>query len=199
MENISSSSDPVTLAFSPLVWAIHSNPYPVFTTGDPASAELQQFAEQGSVSAIADELQLEGGVSLVGIAQTTQNQQTVLRPGDKYTFMIAADNGNSLSLVSSFLQANDLFISLPDTGLALFDDSGNPISGDLTSSLTLFDAGTEVNEAPGTSANQAIRQTTPEAGTTENGVVAPVNDSFSYPSVPSMLRLTLTPVEEVEK
>ena len=68
--------------------------------------------------------------------------------------------------------------------------------GDITSQILLWDAGTEVNEEPGVGPNQAALQPAPNTGPAEHGVVRPiteVKDGFHYPTVPEVLRVTITP------
>ena len=50
-----------------------------------------------------------------------------------------------------------------EDGLALYDMS-HPLDGDVTGRVMLYDAGTEVNEAPGRGPNQAPRQGGPDTG-----------------------------------
>jgi hypothetical protein len=95
-----------------------------------------------------------------------------------------------------FAQSNDLFYAPREEGIALFDASGKPIRGDVTSQILLWDAGTEVNEESGLGPNQAPLQAAPNTGPAENGVVRPiteVKDGFHYPTVPQVLRVTITP------
>ena len=58
-----------------------------------------------------------------------------------------------------FGQSNDLFYS-NDRPIALFTGNGKPAAGEMTAQLSLWDAGTEVNEEPGLGPNQGPRQTT---------------------------------------
>src|SRR5260370_37052928 len=94
-----------------------------------------------------------------------------------------------------FAQSNDLFYAPREEGIALFDASGKPTRGDVTSQILLWDAGTEVNEEPGLGPNQAALQAAPNTGPAEHGVVRPITegkDGFHYPTVPEVLRVTIT-------
>lgn len=114
-----------------------------------------------------------------------------LMPGDSETITFNAGKGHYLSLATMYVQSNDLFYAFEETGLALYDDAGTPTTGDVTANLDLWDAGTEVNEEPGVGPNQAPRQSGPDTGETENGVVQLVNDGFTYPSDESVIRVSL--------
>ena len=115
-----------------------------------------------------------------------------LMPGESETVTFNAGKGHYLSFATMFVQSNDLFYAFDEKGLALYDGTGAPITGDVTASVDLWDAGTEVNEEPGVGANQAPRQSGPNTGTDENGTVQIVNDGFTYPSDESVIHLSLT-------
>jgi hypothetical protein len=63
----------------------------------------------------------------------------------------------------------------------------------MTAQLSLWDAGTEVNEEPGLGPNQGPRQSSPDAGTVEHESVVHVRDRFHYPRIADVLRLTISP------
>lgn len=118
----------------------------------------------------------------------------LIMPGASESFTFNAGKGSYLSLATMFVQSNDLFYGFDDTGLALYDMDGNAITGDVTASIDLWDAGTEVNEEPGTGANQAPRQTGPNTGTDENGVVQLVSatgDGFTYPADGEIIQIEI--------
>jgi hypothetical protein len=77
----------------------------------------------------------------------------------------------------------------------LFDDSGAPISADLTASLKFWDAGTEVNQDPGLGPDTGNNETAFNQGPTEGGVVRPVDDEFTYPEIAAVLSITVEPRE----
>ena len=119
----------------------------------------------------------------------------LLMPGQEETFSFQAGKGAYLSFATMFVQSNDLFYAFDEKGLALYDDSGNPATGDVTAFIDLWDAGTEVNQEPGVGADQAPRQTAGNTGADENGTVILVADSgdgFTYPADESVIQLTLS-------
>ena len=65
------------------------------------------------------------------------------------------------------------------------------MSGDITSKVMLWDAGTEVNQKPGEGADQAPRQAGPNTGTMEKEKIQQASerkDGFNYaPSIKVMI------------
>lgn len=116
----------------------------------------------------------------------------LITPGTSEEISFNAGKNHYLSFVTMFVQSNDLFYAFEDTGIALYDASENPTTGDITNTIKLWDAGTEVNETPGMGPNQAPRQTAANTGVTENGTVTLVSDSFTYPTVAETIKVTLT-------
>jgi hypothetical protein len=114
-----------------------------------------------------------------------------LAPGQSESVTFHAGKGHYLSFATMFGQSNDLFYALADDGLALYDASGNAVTGDITDMFDLWDAGTEVNEEPGVGPNQAPRQSGPNTGPDENGNVMPVNDGYTYPADEDVIMVAL--------
>jgi len=202
IENISNTSSlptsggPAPVAFSPGIFVIHEGSKPIFANGEIARSNgLENLAEDGDPTALVESASLVGGVSLIGIVRTPAGQDGSgpIFPGQSYVAAVRANEGSSLSLALSFLQGNDLFVATPDSGIELYDGNGNPIASDVTSSFTLWDAGTEVNQKPGEGADQGLRQAAANTGAQESNPVHPVSDGFQYPSVSSILRVTVTP------
>jgi len=116
-------------------------------------------------------------------------------PGSSYQFTFDAQVGDNLSFANMLAATNDVFIGTSDEGIALFDANGNAVSGDVTSSIYFWDAGTELNEEPAIGPNTVTNQTGSDTGIDENQPVqllSNVNDGFMYPSVNSVIRVTIT-------
>ncbi|MBX3066444.1 MAG: spondin domain-containing protein [Anaerolineae bacterium] len=136
----------------------------------------------------------------IGIAGIPVND-TVRRaamPSEAYEFTVKAVAGDRLSFAAMYGQSNDSFFGASDAGIALFDDRGKAISGDVSDQVVLWDAGTEVNEPLGTGANQGPRQSGPDAGEVENGVVQVVGVTDEFPAANTLLHVTLTPVTDTQ-
>ncbi|HYF38325.1 MAG TPA: spondin domain-containing protein, partial [Gemmatimonadales bacterium] len=169
---------------------------PIFTGGQPDAGEgLELLAETGDPSQLVRALSEKSGITSAGAAArpTGGTADGPITPGQSYEFEIEASPGQLLSTAWMFGQSNDLFYS-NDRPIALFTAAGKPRSGDMTLQLSLWDAGTEVNEEPGLGPNQGPRQATPDAGVTESEGIAHVKDRFSYPPTGDVLRITITPV-----
>jgi hypothetical protein len=182
---------------APTFWVLHTAAAnPIFTGGQPESGNgLEQLAETGNPEGLVKYVSSVSGVSVVGadarpIGATGDGPLT---PGQAYEFEVSASPGQSLSLAWMFGQSNDLFYS-NERPIALFVGD-EPVSGDMTAQVSLWDAGTEVNEEPGLGPNQGPRQKSPDAGTAEQQSIAHVRDRYTYPRTGQVLRLTITPSE----
>ena len=113
-------------------------------------------------------------------------------PGESQEFTFNAGKGSYLSFANMFVKSNDLFYGFSDAGLALYDDNGNAIMGDVSMHIQLWDAGTEVNEEPGEGENQPMNQSEPNTGEAENSIVHMVNDGFDYPSTEDVIEVTIS-------
>jgi hypothetical protein len=197
IRNVSNASDSASGAFetplSPGVFLVHEQPDILFIPGESAPDNgLEALAEDGDPAALAEFLAAMEQLAASGVFDTPDGagEAGPLMPGSSYSFSFEAMPGYHLSLATMFVESNDLFYGLEN--LALFDAEGNPIEGEVTMQLVLWDAGTEVNEQPGVGPNQAPRQAGPNTGETEGGVVMMVDDGFSYPETAQVIEVTIT-------
>lgn len=98
--------------------------------------------------------------------------------GVYYETQFKAYPGSRLNFISMLANSNDWFFAAGANGIALFDASGAPVTGDITANVRLYDAGTE-EEDPATIA------TVPDGGTTgspddDNTVRSQESDVSSY-------------------
>lgn len=180
-------------ALSPGFYAATESKLDFFKAGKKASMALEAQAEDGDPDMLAKAILAKSGAGSYGVFNKPSGaaMPAPILPGGAYEFRFNAAEGMKLNLIAMYGQSNDLFYA-PAMPIALFDASGNPLSGDVTAEFLLWDAGTEVNEAPGVGADQAPRQKMKNSGTAEKGVVALVKDSFVYPNVKDVLRITVT-------
>src|SRR5882672_3286059 len=137
-----------SFALSPGLWVLNDKKFPLFAEGKPASKGLESQAEDGNPSGLAGGLVMSHHASsLHGVFNTPLGTMVPgpIRPGESYEFSFTANSGMKLSMTLMNGQSNDEFYAPDENGIALFDTKGTPITGDLTSKLILWDAGTEVN------------------------------------------------------
>jgi len=78
-------------------------------------------------------------------------------PGHSFTIAFHAGKGHRLSFATMYGASNDMFYAPVDDGIDLFP-GGNPLVGDITNQINLWDAGTEVNGSgvPGTPESEPV-------------------------------------------
>jgi len=179
--------------FAPGVWAVHeSGVQAIFSNGAADRGEgLEALAEDGDPSGLNTSLTGASGILSNGVFNTPDGASGAgpLLPGNSYSFTFDAVEGNYLSFATMLVQTNDLFYAFGENGLSLFNN-GVPVQGDFTGEVMLWDAGTEVNEYPGAGNNQPVRGGG-NSGPAENGVVQPVADGFSYPTVAEGIKVSI--------
>jgi len=176
----------IAAGISPGLIAVASTDNVLFRPGAMAAdTGLEQLAEDGNPHPLLTVLQIKRGVKITEFLIPNLHYRVTAEPGDKLYFAVM------------FVHSNDLFYAFGPTGLPLFDDYGNPVSGDVTRFVDLWDAGTEVNERPGVGPNQAPRQVAPNAGQEESNpvrLISEVNDGYTYPPTDKVIRVTVTPL-----
>ncbi len=118
-----------------------------------------------------------------------------ITPGKEYEFSVDAGRNQKLLFVTMLAATNDLFYGPNGDGIALYDDNGDPISGDVTDQIYLWDAGTEINEEPGVGPNTVTKQAAPDTGPAEDGNVvdiADTTDTFDYPTAAEIMTVSVT-------
>ena len=208
IENVSGDSGLPT-PISPGAFAVHTRNKPFFTGFGSASEGLERLAEDGMPGQLAAEVESVAGVRESGVFagdETTADPNDPtgdvpgappVFPGGAFEFAVAATPGESLSLATMFVQSNDLFLAPDVTGIDLFD-GGDPVDGDVSDQLALWDAGTEVDQPPGEGADQAPRQSEVGAGESEDSYVlhtAVARTGGDYPDAADTVRVTVEPVE----
>ena len=190
IENISGDE---TILLAPGAWVVFSEGEPIFTVEEPDRGQgLEALAEDGDPSGLGVSLGEYMGVIETGVFNTPSEASDPgpLGPGRAYAFEFHAEDGNRLSFATMFVQSNDLFYAPDGGGIALFNEEGVPLDGDITELISFWDAGTEVNQAPGEGADQAPRQSGPNSGDDEMGAIRLVDDGFAYPE--NVLRVTIS-------
>ncbi len=85
-----------------------------------------------------------------GTFQGTGSPALIL-PGQSTTITFYAAKGEALTFATMYGWSNDLFFAPANPGITVYDANGNPIEGDVSSQIRLWDNGTRMNQEPGAS------------------------------------------------
>jgi hypothetical protein len=77
----------------------------------------------------------------------------LIQPGQSTTITFSAAKGEALAFATMYGASNDLFFAPSNPGIQVYDANGNPIEGDVSAQVKLWDNGTRVNQKPGTTVN----------------------------------------------
>lgn len=193
-----SAGSPLPVVFAPGVFQVHSEGSQWLGPGSPASPALERLAEDGDVADAVIEAQAEPNVEAGSFGADVLNVSygdAAIQPGAFARFSFDAETGDRLELGMMWAQSNDVFVATVPGGIALFDGA-EPQAG-AVGELSLWDAGTEVNQEPGLGDAQAARQPSPNTGASEGGVVTGIVGNvdamgFSYPPLSATLQVELT-------
>lgn len=184
-----------TVPMSPPVFALYEGDNPMFTDGSKANAGTEAIAEDGGVDAM---LALLTGISAVKSSEAVTSpggpdNGPAVFAGESVSYTFTADADDKLQFMTMFVQSNDWFYALGDDGIDLFDD-GEPVTGDITSKVVLYDAGTEADTAPGTGPDQKPVQAADNQGPTEDEDIEDADDrhDFTIPANSTVIKVTLT-------
>jgi len=196
---LKTSQGEVPVPLSPGAWVVHNEPAPLFKGGQADFGYgLEAIAEDGSAAELAQFLagKYPNKSGAFNTPLGSENPAPAF-PNDIYSFTFDAVPGEKLSFATMFVQSNDWFYAPGGQGIALFDDAGEPIQGDVSDYVKLWDAGTEVNQEAGTGSDQAPRQSGPNVGKTENGTVELVDPRPATDG--RVLTVYIMPVDDSDK
>jgi hypothetical protein len=135
-------------------------------------------------------------------AQKTSGTSGALGPGDAFEIQFTAGTKQYVSFAAMLGESNDWFFAPGPTGIALYDANGNPVSGDVTSQVSLWDAGTEIDQEPAVGDATGPRQPSPDYGAPDpvgmvrelgTNVTLTSGATFVRPATADMIQVTLTP------
>ncbi len=182
-------------ALSPGLWVVHEREVRLYREGVAANSGLEEQAEAGNSGVLVKSLEgREHSAMQHGVFNTPVGASGPgpIGPGGAYEFSFSAKPGMRLSVLTMFGQSNDWFYAPKRQGIDLFVN-GRPLSGDITSSFMLYDAGTEKDEEPGVGPNQGPRQKDPNAGEPENGKVHAAKSSTFFTRNGELFKVTIMP------
>jgi hypothetical protein len=134
----------------------------VILTGNAAAQEEragQRFVV--SIDAIANFAYKDSGSFTTAVGAAAPGPAM---PGQAFEFTFSAVPGDRLSFATMLAESNDYFFAPNELGIPLYGANGAAMSGDVTSYVKLWDAGTEADQPLGMGPDQAPRQPAPNTG-----------------------------------
>jgi hypothetical protein len=125
-----------------------------------------------------------------------------LGSGEAYDIVFTAGKGHRVSFAAMLGESNDWFFGPGPEGIALYDEAGAPVSGDVTAQVELWDAGTEIDQEPSVGDATGPQQSGPDIGAADPdatvravplAVPLTAGGTFTRPATAAMIRATLTP------
>lgn len=181
-----------TVPMSPPVFALFEGADPMYKNGITANLATERIAEDGVFGEMTTMLSGDSNVK-ASDAVTTPDGPIFSGLSVDYTF--TADANDRLQFMTMWVQSNDWFMSFPEDGIALFDSNGDPVLGDVSTMVKIYDSGTEADTTPGTGPDQKPVQDAAaiDQGPKENVPVALVSarHSFAVPPANQVIRITI--------
>lgn len=189
---VTTDEGPKPIPLSPGAYAVYTGDNPVFTVGGSAGPGLENLAEDGFPTKLASELKGVTNVTDSGVFKQPAGPKPALLPGQSATFTVNASPGEKLSFATMFVPSSDAFYGAAN-GIDLFDTSGAPASGDVTSQIAAYDAGTEQNQPFYGPATKPL-QPSENFGPSETQPVQPVADAGgpnTYPATSKVIKISI--------
>jgi hypothetical protein len=111
----------------------------------------------------------------------------LILPGQSVSFHFSASVGQTVTFVSMYGWSNDLFFAPANPGITLYNEKKEPIEGDVSAQVKLWDNGTRINQKPGAAVNHPGAPDT-KSITEVNGIDAQGN---TYLPASSLVKATL--------
>lgn len=103
----------------------------------------------------------------------------VILPGQSTTITFYAAKGEALSFATMYGWSNDLFFAPVNPGIQVYNANGDPIEGDVSTQIKLWDNGTRINQKPGAAVNH------PGAADSKNITEVNGTDAQGYAYLPA--------------
>lgn len=184
---------------SPGVWAVHRDPEPLYALGlEDLGLGLSNLAEDGNAAPLREAISTNARLmqfSATGGFDTPvgAGQPGPARPGDAFEITVEGVPGDHLSWASMFGMSNDWFFATRPEGIALFDEFGEPVRGDVSRAIAIYDAGTELDQELAIGPDTGPQQAGPNTGAADP--IAIVREAAHRFPASTHLRVTLEPVE----
>jgi len=111
-----------------------------------------------------------------------------IEPGQEIQISFNAEKGQTLMFATMYANSWDLFFAPENPGIKLFDNNGDPITGDVSDHVKLWDAGTKKNIDP-------RRPKASQPKENEDNKVSEIDGkdgTYNYPKASEMMKLNLS-------
>ncbi|MCF0042138.1 spondin domain-containing protein [Dyadobacter fanqingshengii] len=173
-----------------LVIVYNGSENPFFKSGENDRGEgLKELAQKGNADMLAKALTGKGGVKNVYVLK--EPNSTVLlpkiggNPGGKVSQSLSLMPGDRIAIATMYGFSNDWFFAPKGNGI---DGS---TTGDVSSSIGLYDNGTAIDQFPGAGITQFNLAGTPLAESKAIALVPNPNQFTTLPAIGSMIKVTL--------
>lgn len=203
---VPSTGESVPVPLSPGAYIVHraADDSPLLLPRDTANSALEAIAEDGNTAPTSEPNGAGESLGYPAIVPGSVIFDTPVdadmpgpaTPGLAYEFTFNAVPGDKLGFVTMFVQSNDWFYTPTDedNSISLFNDDSTPVSGDVSDQIALWDAGTEIDEEPGSGPNQVLRQSALNTGDPENGSVGSLTSQGKSVTLNGdVIQVTITP------
>ena len=184
----------ITGIFTPLspilVVVYNGSENPFYKVGENDRGQgLKNLAQQGNADTLAAFLKSKSGIKAVYVlpAATTKVLLPVINgaAGSSVSQILSVAKGDRLAIATMYGFSNDWF----------FASSGNgvdpTVAGDISSSITLYDNGTAIDQFPGAGITQFNLAGTPLVDSKPIAAVPNPNPFTTLPGVTNMIKVTL--------
>lgn len=184
----------ITGIFTPLspvlvvVYEGSENPFYMTEENDRGEG-LKELAQKGNADILAEALESRGGVKAVYVLK--EPNTTVLLPkidggaGGKVSQMLSVSKGDRIAVATMYGFSNDWFFAT--TG----QDIDATQTGDVSSSIGLFDNGTAIDQFPGAGITQFNLAGTPLEESKPIQMVPDPNGFVELPAIEDIIKVTL--------
>ena len=186
-----SSQTGIFTPLSPVLVVIYRGPVnPFYKTGENDRGEgLKDLAQKGNADILASALRLKSGVKNVYVLK--EPTTTVLLPkingaaGGKVSQMLSVSAGDRVAIATMYGFSNDWFFATTGNGVDA------TVTGDVSSSIGLFDDGTAVNQFPGAGITQFNLAGTPLTESIAIQAVPNPNAFTTLPAINNFIKVTI--------
>lgn len=147
--------------------------------------------DHGSPVGTGRSITIENILQSKSLVESGTFQQTgaspLIMPGQSVSFKFSAAYGQTITFAAMYGYSSDMFFAPANPGITLYDADKNPIEGDVSKMVKLWDNGTRVNQAPGPDVSRP--------GTPENNPIKEVEgkdeQGNTYLNASSLVKATL--------